>query len=74
MIMPSESLAELRELESWLRAAVQQKKQLPAPPAELVVGSAQGLVDQLEKLAELHRTGALTDDEFAALKKKLLEI
>ena len=29
-------------------------------------------VDQLEKLAELHRSGVLTDDEFSAAKAKVL--
>ncbi len=31
------------------------------------------LADELIKVAELHRNGALTDDEFAAAKAKLLE-
>ena len=30
------------------------------------------VVSQLERLAKLHETGALTDDEFATEKKKLL--
>jgi hypothetical protein len=30
------------------------------------------VVDQLERLAKLHETGALTDEEFATEKKKLL--
>lgn len=29
-------------------------------------------VDQLEKLADLHRAGVLTDDEFAAAKRRAL--
>jgi hypothetical protein len=36
-------------------------------------GAAQGdVVGQLERLAKLHETGALTDAEFAAQKAKLL--
>ena len=38
-------------------------------------GAAAGqsdVVDQLERLAKLHETGALTDEEFAAEKKKLI--
>jgi hypothetical protein len=31
------------------------------------------LADELAKLAEIHRSGALTDDEFTAAKAKLLE-
>jgi hypothetical protein len=30
-------------------------------------------VDQLKELAELHRSGALTDAEFSDMKKKLLD-
>jgi hypothetical protein len=31
------------------------------------------VVSELEKLVELHNSGALSDDEFAALKKKIVE-
>jgi Short C-terminal domain len=31
------------------------------------------VVDELSRLADLHRSGALTDDEFAKAKKRLLE-
>lgn len=37
-----------------------------------VAGSGGGTADELEKLAKLHDSGALTDDEFAAQKAKLL--
>jgi hypothetical protein len=39
----------------------------PAPAAE-----APGLGDQLAQLAKLHETGALSDQEYAAAKAKLL--
>jgi hypothetical protein len=39
--------------------------QQPPPPAE------DPMIDQLNKLAELHEKGVLTDDEFAAAKAKL---
>ena len=46
----------------------------PAAPAE--PAPAAGLTDdkiaQLQKLAELHKSGILTDEEFAAQKAKLL--
>ncbi len=38
----------------------------PAPPA------ASDSAEQIEKLAELHTSGALTDEEFTAAKAKLL--
>lgn len=40
----------------------------PPPPA----GEAPGLGDQLAQLAQLHETGGLTDEEYAAAKQKLL--
>jgi Short C-terminal domain len=38
------------------------------PPAQ---DASSSMVDQLNKLAELHQQGVLTDDEFAAAKAKL---
>jgi hypothetical protein len=35
--------------------------------------SSEGLVDELERLAALHRSGALGADEYAAAKRRLLE-
>jgi hypothetical protein len=40
-----------------------------APPATT---NSTGWLDELERLAKLHVVGALTDDEFAAAKSKLL--
>jgi hypothetical protein len=40
-----------------------------APPAQQ---ASSPMIDQLNKLAELHEQGVLTDDEFAAAKAKLL--
>jgi hypothetical protein len=31
-----------------------------------------GIAGQLREVAELHRSGALTDDEFAAAKRRIL--
>jgi hypothetical protein len=42
----------------------------PAPPAD--AGPDASDLDQIEKLAELHKSGALTDEEFAVAKSKLL--
>lgn len=35
--------------------------------------SSAGLTDELERLAALHRQGALSDDEFASAKRRLLD-
>lgn len=40
-----------------------------APPAP----APDDMADQIEHLAELHASGALTDEEFAAAKAKALE-
>jgi Short C-terminal domain len=38
-----------------------------------IVGSGNGTTNELERLADLHERGALTDEEFAAAKAKILE-
>jgi membrane protease subunit (stomatin/prohibitin family) len=45
--------------------AAQAQQQAPAPATTDVTA-------ELQKLADLHKQGVLTDDEFAAMKKKLL--
>ena len=43
-----------------------------APPQAPPAGAAPDPIAQLKDLAELHSSGALTDEEFAAQKAKLL--
>ena len=50
----------------WFVSAVRNKAAVPAE-------GGRDLVASLASLAELHRTGALTDREFAAAKAGLLE-
>ena len=45
-----------------------QPQQQPAPAS----AAAPSMLDQLNQLSALHEKGALTDDEFAAAKAKLL--
>ncbi|HEY7430519.1 MAG TPA: SHOCT domain-containing protein [Streptosporangiaceae bacterium] len=47
----------------------QQPQQPPPAPAQPAGG---GVSDQLKQLSALHEQGALTDEEFAAAKSKLL--
>jgi len=42
------------------------------PPAQDAPATAPSMPDQLKQLAALHEQGALTDDEFAAAKARLL--
>ncbi|MEU9074850.1 SHOCT domain-containing protein [Kitasatospora sp. NPDC004745] len=58
-----------------LRAAAGRARTVPAAasapvPAEADAGGQ--LVDQLERLAALHRSGALTDEEFTRAKARLI--
>lgn len=50
-----------------------EQQQAPAAPApQAPAAAAPSMTDQLNQLATLHQQGALTDDEFAAAKAKLL--
>ena len=44
----------------------------PDPAAQDAPAAAPSIPDQLNQLAALHEQGALTDDEFAAAKAKLI--
>jgi hypothetical protein len=46
--------------------------QEPAPSAAAPAASPAAPIDQLKELGELHASGVLTDEEFAAQKAKLL--
>lgn len=72
---PDKLVAELRELFPDAQIDVQQQSFGGADPAQMAqafFGGGDDQLDQLERLAELHRRGALTDAEFAAAKAKLL--
>jgi phospholipase/lecithinase/hemolysin len=60
--------------EARLNDLEQAQAQVPAQQAPPAPAQAAGpsLMDQLSQLAELHKSGALTDDEFATAKAKLL--
>jgi len=50
-----------------------EQQQAPAAPDPVAsAGATPSMTDQLSQLATLHQQGALTDDEFAAAKAKLL--
>jgi hypothetical protein len=46
----------------------------PAPPAPAAAAPADDATSELERLASMHDSGALSDDEFAAAKAKILGI
>jgi len=51
---------------------LEQQQAPAAPDPEASAGATPSMTDQLSQLATLHQQGALTDDEFAAAKAKLL--
>lgn len=65
----AEAQAYEQQVAAQQAAAAQQAQQPPAQPAP-----AAGTTDleALERLASLHESGALTDEEFAAEKRKIL--
>jgi uncharacterized membrane protein YebE (DUF533 family) len=69
-----EQQAQVNEQAEQAYAATQAPAQ-PAPaPAPAAAAPAGDTTAELERLAQLHQSGALTDDEFAAAKSKLLGI
>lgn len=50
----------------------QQAQAAPAPVAAAPASPAADPIEQLKQLGELHASGVLTDEEFAAQKAKLL--
>jgi hypothetical protein len=49
-----------------------QVPQAPPPPPPPAAPSGDDVIEQLTKLGQLHESGVLTDEEFAAQKAKLL--
>lgn len=54
-------------------AAAGQNSTPAAPEQEVTGGLTQESMAQLEKLAELHKSGILTDEEFAVQKARILQ-
>ena len=46
----------------------------PAPPPSAAPAPADDATSEIERLAALHDSGSLSDDEFAAAKKQILGI
>lgn len=54
------------------QAAQQQQAAPPPPPAPAPTGGGDDMIAMLKQLGELHASGVLTDEEFAAQKAKIL--
>ena len=54
------------------QAAAQQQAQAQQAQAPPAAAPTKDVTVELQKMADLHKSGVLTDEEFAAQKKKLL--
>ena len=54
------------------QAAAQQQAQAQQAQAPPAAAPTKDVTAELQKMADLHKSGVLTDEEFAAQKKKLL--
>ena len=62
-----------RQANKWSEQDQQQYAQQAPPPAPAPAAPAEDdMISQLKQRAELHDSGVLTDEEFAAQKAKLL--
>ncbi|WP_280208932.1 SHOCT domain-containing protein [Nocardia cyriacigeorgica] len=65
--------AQRRAAESAAYAAQQQAPPPPPPPPPApAAGGSEDLVARLQQLGQLHDSGVLSDEEFAAAKRQLL--
>jgi len=65
---------EQAEVNDQAQAAYAATEAPPAPAPAAPAAPAGDTTAELERLAQLHQSGALTDEEFAAAKAKLLGI
>ncbi len=63
-----------QDQDAAIQGAYQQPAAAPAPvmPAAPSGGMSESAINQLKELGSLHDQGVLTDEEFAAQKKKIL--
>jgi hypothetical protein len=59
-----------RQQQRWAQQDYEQAQ--PAAPAAPAAAGGEDRIAQLKELGELHQSGVLTDEEFAAQKAKLL--
>jgi hypothetical protein len=75
MKMGEQKAQQQAQAQAQQQAAIEDAKQQGAAQAQAqapVAPPAKDVTAELQKLADLHKSGALTDEEFAAMKKKLL--
>ena len=75
MKMGQQQAQQQAQAQAQQQAAVEQAKQQGAAEAQAAAPApapAKDVTAELQKLADLHKSGVLTDEEFTAAKKKLL--
>ena len=70
---PVQTLRNLRNLQTQMRDVAAQATDPSAEPPSAPPEDSSDLVGELERLAALHRSGAIGDDEFTTAKRRLLE-
>lgn len=60
-----------RQAGRWAEQEQAQAAQQP-PPAQTPANSSEDPVEKLKQLGQLHQSGVLTDEEFAAAKAKVI--
>ncbi len=74
-LMAGARIGEERARQQYEQQAAMQQKDYEVQQAKQQAAAAQPSTDitaELQKLADMHKSGVLTDEEFAAMKKKLL--
>jgi len=74
-LMAGARIGEERARQQYEQQAAMQEKDYQLQQAQQQAATPQAApstTEELQKLADLHKSGALTDEEFAAMKKKLL--
>ena len=71
-LMAGVAIGKNQAAQAQQQAQAQQAQAAPAAPAAPAAAPTKDVTAELQKLADLHKSGVLTDEEFAAAKKKLL--
>jgi hypothetical protein len=61
-----------RQQQRWAQQETEQAQEAPAAQAPAQAAAGDDSIQRLKELGELHESGVLTDEEFAAQKAKLL--
>jgi hypothetical protein len=63
-----------RQAQRWGQQDYEQEQQYAPPAPAAPAAPAEDPIQKLSELGELHSKGVLTDDEFAAAKRRILQV